>query len=253
MIVEEIPQETCRHFGALRAAAARDFRHRRVQTGGRELAVFLNHALDAIAFGAVDQRVLQLLRIDARGILVEQGHNVVGSDHVFHDALVFEQPHPGGQPFLLRHTFGGIVGRSGSDQIARVLRNIHPGIERFRADLLAIQRTQRDRRPFRACGRSGRIAVPVAEHDVVLGAEEIVAPVFGEQQPVQKQRIREVAAAAGFFAEQRAAGARQRALLHFAQRLENFLPGLAQDDLLPHLECDSVSRYSCAFCWRMLS
>ncbi len=70
----------------------------------------------------------------------------------------------------------------------------------------------------------------------MFGAEIIVAAVFGEQQAVQKQRVSEVAAAAGFFAEERAAGAGQRALFHFAQSFEDFLPGLAQDDALADLK-----------------
>ena len=41
---------------------------------------------------------------------------------------------------------------------------------------------------------------------------------------------------AGLFSKQRPPGTRQCALFHFAQGLENLLPGFAQDDSFPHLK-----------------
>ena len=58
MIVKEISEETGCHFRAFCAAAGCNFGHRRVQTGGREFSIFLDHPLHTVAFGTVDQRIL---------------------------------------------------------------------------------------------------------------------------------------------------------------------------------------------------
>jgi len=114
MVVEEVGEEASRHLGAFRATATRNFRHRGIQTVGRELAVLLDHSFHAVAFGAIDQGIFQLLRIDARGVLTEQRHDVIRGDHVFHHALVFQQAHPLIQAFLLRMSFGRVLRGSGT-------------------------------------------------------------------------------------------------------------------------------------------
>ena len=102
MVVKEISQKSRRHLGPFRPAATGDLRNRGIQAIGRELAVILNHALDPVAFGAIDERILQLLSIDAWRILAEQWHYVIGGDHVLHHLLVFQQAYPRRQTFLLR-------------------------------------------------------------------------------------------------------------------------------------------------------
>ncbi len=143
VVVEEVSQEPCRHLGPLRPAATRDFGYRRIQTVRRQLAMLLNHALHAVALGAVDQGILQLLRIDARSILTQQRHHVIRGDHVFHNALVFQQPYPVRQALLLGHAFLGVFRSSCTYQLAGILGHVHPRVERFRTRFFAILRAQK--------------------------------------------------------------------------------------------------------------
>ena len=76
------------------------------------------------------------------------------------------------------------------------------------------------------------IFIEVAEHVVVLGAEIIVAAVFGEDERVEKQAI----AVVGGFSEKRAAGAGEGFFLYLAEQAEDFLSGFSLDDFLAHLE-----------------
>ncbi len=161
---------------------------------------------------------------------------MIRGDHVFHHLFVFQQPHPRRQAFLLRQSLVGILRRPRSHQFPRIFRHIHPGVERLGAHFVAILRAQKSGGDFPHPAIAVRITVPISQHHVMLGAQVVIPPVFGKQQPVQKQRIGEIASAAGLFAEQRPPGARQRALLHLAQGFKDFLPGFAQDDFLAHLE-----------------
>jgi hypothetical protein len=202
MVVKEVSQESCRHFRPFGPAAAGDLRHRRIQTVRRQLAVLLNHALDPVAFGAVGQRTLQLLRIDARRIFAQQWNHVVRGNHVFHDVLVFQQSHPGGYALLLGQPFVRIFRGSRSHQRPRVFGYVHPRVERFRAHFFAVERAQINRNDFPDAAIAIGIAVPFAQHDVMLGAQVVIPAVLGKQQPVQEQRIGEIASSAGLFAEQ---------------------------------------------------
>ena len=99
------------------------------------------------------------------------------------------------------------------------------------------------------------IAVPIAQHHVMFGAQVIVAAIFGKCQTVQEKAIAGQAGAhwlAGVrfagscfssfcfadlcFSKQRPPRAGQRFFLDLAQGFEQILPSLAQDDLFPHLE-----------------
>ena len=55
--------------------------------------MFLDQPLHAVALGSGQEGILKLLRIDARRVLAEQWHHEIGSDHMLHDLLVFQQPH----------------------------------------------------------------------------------------------------------------------------------------------------------------
>ena len=81
-------------------------------------------------------------------------------------------------------------------------------------------------------GEGVGILIEVAEHVVVLGAEIIVAAVFGEDERVEKQSI----AVVGGFSEERAAGAGEGFFLYLAEQAEDFLSGFSLDDFLAHLE-----------------
>ena len=148
MVVKEIRQEARRHLGPLRSTATRYLGDTGVQIVKRQLAVFLNKPLHTVALGAVDQRVLKLLGIDQWRVLRQQRNNVIGRDHVFHDALVFEQADPGGQPILLRFTCRRIFGSSRAHQFAGVIGDVHPGVEGICIDLFAVEGTQIQVRMF---------------------------------------------------------------------------------------------------------
>ena len=66
----------------------------------------------------------------------------------------------------------------------------------------------------------------------MLGAEIIVASIFGKNQRIEEQAI----AVGGQFSKQRAASADQRFFFDFAKQTKHLLPGAAQDDLLAHLK-----------------
>ena len=187
VIVRKILQKARRHLGALRAPATRDLGHRRIQAGRRKLAVLLNHALHAVAFGTRDQRILQLLRIDSRGVLAEQRHGVVGSDHALHHLLVFEQAHPLGEALLLRRAFRrGFVGRSCAHQRAGILWSAQPGIDGFAGGFFAVERADETPHHILQARIAVGIAIPVAQHDVMLGAKVVVAAILGKRQAVDE-------------------------------------------------------------------
>ena len=53
--------------------------------------MLLNHALDPVAFRAGDQRILQLLRINARRVFTEQRHRMIRSDDALRHLLILGQ------------------------------------------------------------------------------------------------------------------------------------------------------------------
>src|SRR5215471_7801923 len=77
VIMKKIAQKSGRNFRPLCAAAACDLRNRRIETIGGKLAALLDHALDAVAVRAVDQSILQLLRIDSWRIFTEQRNYII--------------------------------------------------------------------------------------------------------------------------------------------------------------------------------
>src|SRR5581483_5710526 len=137
---------------------------------------------------------------------------------------------------LLRQTFYGILRRSGTHQFACILWDIHPAIDRFRADVLAIQGTQESRHDLPDAAIAIRIPVPIPQHHIVLSAKVVVSPILRKQQPIQEQRVAEIRAASRLFAKQRSPRARERTLLHFAQAFKDFLPGFSENDSLSYLE-----------------
>ena len=106
MLVSEISQKASCNF---RALGTRD-RPRlwpRLHTGwwAKVFHVPESCAPRGAVFRAVDRRILQLLGVDAWSVFVEQWHHVIRRDHILHDVLIFEQPHPLRQAFLLREAF----------------------------------------------------------------------------------------------------------------------------------------------------
>ena len=122
---------------------------------------------------------------------------------------------------------------AGADQGGGVFGNIErllqmPILHRFAVSKF----TQKIQRKLAETGKAVGIFLEVAEHVIVLGAEIIVAAIFGENQRIEEQAI----TVGGQFAKQRAARSGQRLFLDFAQQAKHLLPGAAQDDLLPHLK-----------------
>ena len=114
-----------------------------------------------------------------------------------------------------------------------ILRRIQPGIE-FRVVIrkIDLERTQEFARDFAHAYEPVRIALPVAQHHVLFGAQVVVAAVFGEDQPVDQELV----PFAIVLTKTRAAHARQCFFFDIAQQQEQILPGFALDDLLAHLE-----------------
>ncbi len=218
--------------------------------------MLLNHALHAVAFRARDQRILQLLRIDSRRVLAEQRHCVIRGDHALHHLLVFQQTHPLRQTLLLCNAFvRGIVGSSSAHKRAGVLRRAKPGISGFAASVFAIQRAHKTPGYVLHARIAVWIAIPVAQHHIMFGTQIIVAAILGKREAIYEQAVAAEARAARLsrlrfsrlrfsslrfsslrFSEQRPPGPRQRLFLDLAQRLEQILSCLTQDDLLAHLK-----------------
>src|ERR1700740_2201628 len=107
VIAKEVAQEAARYLRPVRSTTTGYAPHRGVQVIDRKPAAFEDQPLDPGTLRAIDQRVLQLLRIDAGSVLRQQRHRFVGGDHVFHNLLVFEQAHPGQQSRFLGTSLGG--------------------------------------------------------------------------------------------------------------------------------------------------
>src|SRR5208282_470406 len=82
------------------------------------------------------------------------------------------------------------------------------------------------------------IAIPVAQHDVMLSAEIVVAAILGEGQAVDEQAVAAEGRTPRFcglrLSKKRTPGAGQGFFLDGAQSLEQILPCFSKDDLLAY-------------------
>ena len=212
VIAEQVAQQPGGNLVPLRATAGCHPAHRRKQAFGREPALG-NDFFDPIALLPRDQCVLELLGIDARRVLGQQGHGFVGRDDVRKNTFLVQQAGPQVQASLAVAAFvSRVVAVARTHQRHCVLGDIQNlvGLLLVR-NLLAAHFAQKiQRQPPEICKAVG-ILIEVTEHVVVFAAQIIVAAVFGKDQRVQEKTV----VILGNFPEQRAARARQRLFLDF--------------------------------------
>ena len=114
-----------------------------------------------------------------------------------------------------------------------VLRNVESEFEAvFGCGFSVAQALEKFQSQSAEIGKTIGILLEIAEHVVMLGAEVVVAAVFGIDQGFE-----ELALGIGRqCAQQGAAGAQQRLHFDLSQESKKFLPGLAEAHLLAHQE-----------------
>src|SRR4029077_15501181 len=170
VIAQEVAQKTPGNLGSIGTPATGHAADGSGEIVGGKSAPFLNQALDAVTFGPIDQRILQLLRIDARRVFREQWHDFVRRDDVFHHGLVFEKTYPAREARFLRTAFGrGFVRSATTYQSLRVFGRVEPGIQ-FVVIVrdIDLERAEKFAEDLAHAREAVGIAVPVAQHDVLL-------------------------------------------------------------------------------------
>src|SRR5208282_1132828 len=122
---------------------------------------------------------------------------------------------------------------AGADQSGGVFGNIERLFQMGIVGVLSVAEfAQEIQGKLAKTGKAVGVLVEIPEHVIVLGAEIIIAPIFGEHERIEKQAI----AVGGQIAEQGAASAAEGFLLDFAQKAEHLLSGASQNNLLAHPE-----------------
>src|SRR3979411_964103 len=233
MIAKEVVQKTRCKTAALRAAAGGYASDGGKEPVGREPA-FGNYFFDALCFFAEDQRVLELLRIHPGRIFGKQRNGFIGSNDVRKNAFALQQAGPDvAAVFSIAIFRRQVFAVAGANQRGGVCWNIERLLQVLIVNAFPVSElAQKIQCELAETGEAVGIFVEVAEHIIELGAEIIVASIFGKNQRIEEQTI----GIGGQFAEQRAASAGQRFFFDFAKQAKHLLPGAAEDNLLAHLE-----------------
>src|SRR5208337_4217726 len=83
----------------------------------------------------------------------------------------------------------GFIGSSRAYECASIFRRAQPGIDGLGGGLLAVERAHEAPHQILQTRVTVGIAIPVAQHDVMLSAEIVVAAILGEGQAVDEQAV----------------------------------------------------------------
>ena len=144
---------------------------------------FGNHFFDALGFLAEDQRVLDLLRIDARRIFGEQRNGFIGSNDVRKNAFALQHAGPDVEAVFSIAIFRRqVFAVAGAHQRGGVFGNIERLLQMLIVNGFPVSEfAQKIQRELAEIGETVGILVEVAEHVIVLGTEIIVASIFGNE------------------------------------------------------------------------
>ena len=196
--------------------------------------MLLDQFLYPIALLARDERVLELLGIDARRVLGQQRDHFIGGDHPFQHSLALQKLRPKRQPRLLRlGCTARIIRAARTDQFLRILRHGEPAVDNgIIVRVWKRQGSQKLTGNPPDVGKPVRITIKVPEENIMFRVEINIAAIFGKDQRIQEQLVLRFR----LVPEQRTPGTRQGFLLNFTQHAEQILPNFPQDDSLRHLK-----------------
>ena len=152
---------------------------------------FGNYFFDALRFFAEDQGVLDLLRVYPWRIFGEQRNGFIGSNDVRENSFALQQTGPDVEAVFSIAIFRRqVFAVAGADQRSGVFGNIERLLQVFIVNAFAVSKfAQKIQRGLAETGEAVGIFVEVAEHIIVLGAEIIVASIFGKNQRIEEQTI----------------------------------------------------------------
>ena len=134
---------------------------------------------------------LSLLRVDVARVIGEQRNGFVGGDYLLQDAGALELAGPEVEAILAAPIFGGgIFAAAGADESIGIFGSVHGLLENVIVELFSVAEFAQEIDCQLAQTRETvGILVEIAEHVIVLGAEIVVASIFGEDERIEEELI----------------------------------------------------------------